>query len=175
MSMSWLVTLCWRASVWKCEKTFFWSAKWTGFCALLLSSQSVTSGAEVLSSDVAGRVSHEVGSTEISCFVSRSTYTQTTQKCFTLFTLWREGYLLPTWANLPTFGLNAPVIIRAKVKERRTNIATYSHAYHWRSKVSEDCSSLPTSSSHQSSNQGLPTVFVHTSFTFVLMTTGASS
>ena len=34
-----------------------------------------------------------------------------------------EGYLLPTVAwknNLPTFRLNAPVVIRAKVKEVRT-------------------------------------------------------
>ena len=149
-SRSWLVTFCRRASVWKCEKTFLWSAKWIGFCASALSSQSVTTGAEVLSSDSAGRVSslQEVGSTEISCFVTRSTYTQTTQKHFTnLLTLWREGYLLPTWANLPTFWLNAPVFIRAKMKEVRTNAAILNHAHHWRSKVSEDCSSLSTSSS----------------------------
>ena len=30
--------------------------------------------------------------------------------------------------NLPTFRLNAPVVIRAKVKEVRNNIAIYSHA-----------------------------------------------
>ena len=29
--------------------------------------------------------------------------------------------------NLPTFRLNAPVVIRAKVKEVRTNITIYSH------------------------------------------------
>ena len=29
--------------------------------------------------------------------------------------------------NLPTFRLNAPVVIRAKVKEVRTNITVYSH------------------------------------------------
>ena len=77
-SRSRLVTLCRRARVWKCKKTFFSSAKWIGFCALLPSSQSVTTGAEVLSSEVAGRVSllQEVGNTKISRFVSRSTCTQ---------------------------------------------------------------------------------------------------
>ena len=41
-----------------------------------------------------------------------------------------KGYLLPTLARkitLPTFRLNAPVIIRAKVKKVRTNITIYSH------------------------------------------------
>jgi len=49
------------------------------------------------------------------------------------------------------FRLNAPVDIRAKVKEIQTNVAVYSHAllrydtHHQRSKVSEDCSSLISS------------------------------
>ena len=71
-----------------------------------------------------------------------------------------EGYLLPTTARkitLPTFRLNAPVVIRAKVKEVRTK-HHYSHTTedtrHQRSKVGEDCSSLPASSSQRSSNQG---------------------
>jgi len=38
------------------------------------------------------------------------------------------------------------------MKEVRTNAAILNHAHHWRSKVSEDCSSLSTSSSQQSSN-----------------------
>ena len=44
-----------------------------------------------------------------------------------------KGYLLPTWVpkkkkkNLPTFQLNAPVIIRPKMKKVRTNVAIYSH------------------------------------------------
>ena len=48
----------------------------------------------------------------------------------TSFALNEEGYLLPTIAqknNLPMFRLNAPVVIRAKVKEVRTNITIYSH------------------------------------------------
>ena len=58
--------------------------------------------------------------------------------------------------NLPTFRLNAPVVIRAKVKEVWNNVAIY-NTHHWRStKVGEDCSSLPASSSQRSSNQGLP-------------------
>ena len=59
---------------------------------------------------------------------------------------------------LLTFRLNAPVIIRVKVKRWETNITIYSHALvrtrHWRSKVGVDCSSLPASSSQQSRNQG---------------------
>ena len=57
-----------------------------------------------------------------------------------------------------TFGLNAPVVIRTKEK---TNIAIHNHALlrydtcHWRSKVGEDCSFLPASSSQWSSNQGV--------------------
>ena len=40
-----------------------------------------------------------------------------------------EDYLLPTrWENsLPMYRLNASVVIRAKVKEVRTNITIYSH------------------------------------------------
>ena len=39
--------------------------------------------------------------------------------------------MLPTWVQkitLPTFRLNAPVVIRAKVKEVQNNVAIYSHA-----------------------------------------------
>jgi len=46
--------------------------------------------------------------------------------------------------NLPTFQLNVPIVIMAKVKEVRANVAIYSHAL-LRSKVGEDCSSLPAS------------------------------
>ena len=60
---------------------------------------------------------------------------QTSQKSFSDFSVGfcineEKGYLLPTQARkitLPTFRLNAPVIIRAKVKEVRTNITIYSH------------------------------------------------
>ena len=69
-----------------------------------------------------------------------------------------DSYLLPTWARKITcrrFNLNAPS------EEVWTNTAIYSHyttedTHHWRSKVSEDCSSLPTSSSQQTSNHWLP-------------------
>ena len=37
------------------------------------------------------------------------------QECFNLTVYWSKGFLLPTWANLLMFRLNAPVIIRAKV------------------------------------------------------------
>jgi len=48
-----------------------------------------------------------------------------------------KGYLLPTLAwkiALPTFRLNAPVIIRAKVKKVRTNITIYTRG--WQQKKS---------------------------------------
>ena len=70
-------------------------------------------------------------------------------------------YQLELGNNLPTFRLNAPVVIRLKVKEVQTNAAIilamhYWGTCDWRSKVGEDFSSLPASSSQQSSNQGLP-------------------
>ena len=42
-----------------------------------------------------------------------------------------KSYLLPNLSsknNLPTFQLNAPVVIKAKVKEVQTNVAIYTHA-----------------------------------------------
>ena len=63
--------------------------------------------------------------------------------------------------TLPTFRLNAPVVIRAKVKEVRNNVAIYSHALPGIHVIGGQRSvriappSLP-SSSQRSSNQGLP-------------------
>jgi len=63
-SVSWLVTLCWSASVWKCEKISFGSSKWRAFCVALLS--------QLVSSEVALSFK-EVDGEEITCFVLRST------------------------------------------------------------------------------------------------------
>ena len=55
------------------------------------------------------------------------------------------------------FRLNAPVVIRAKMKCETTLLFIAMHytedTRHWRSKVGEDCSSLPASSSQQSMQQ----------------------
>ena len=77
---------------------------------------------------------------------------------FSSYVYLEEGYLLPTISsenNFPMFRLNPPVVIRAKVKEVCT---IYSNALlrdtrHRRSKVGENCSSLPASSSQRSSSQ----------------------
>ena len=77
---------------------------------------------------------------------------------FSSYVYLEEGYLLPTISSensFPMFRLNAPVVIRAKVKKVCT---VYSQALlrdtrHRRSKVGENCSSLPASSSQRSSSQ----------------------
>ena len=54
-----------------------------------------------------------------------STHTYTTHTLH--WTNEEKGYLLPTIAenNLPMFQLNAPVVIRAKVKEVQTNTTLF--------------------------------------------------
>ena len=59
-------------------------------------------------------------------------------------------------SNLLTFWLNAPVVIRAEVKRCKQAllfiamyVRTSEDTRHWRSNASEDCSSLPVSSSQQ--------------------------
>ena len=64
-----------------------------------------------------------------------------------------KGYLLPTWVRkittcMPTFRLNAPVVIRA-MKKKCEQTLLFIAMHYWKSKVGEDCSSLPASSSQR--------------------------
>ena len=67
-------------------------------------------------------------------------------------------YQLELGKTLPTFRLNTPVVIRAKVKKWEQTllfIAIHRGSRHWRSKVCQNCSSLIVCLSQQSSNQRL--------------------
>ena len=75
--------------------------------------------------------------------------------------------------NLPTFQLNAPVMIRAKVKEVQTSAAIYSHALLRILVIGGQRSVRVTPPSLPPHHSG-PAI-ICTSFTFALMTAGAFS